>query len=263
MRGVFRLLFFGQTAIQGSQIIDGTGQTVVDHVTADTPGPVGIGQGAGEVHPGLAAQVQVVGQLDDAHIGNGGHGGADGTPDQTLVVIQMHVLTGVGHGLGGGGLKPLTHGHVVVGAGVADGVLGVSMGQVVGGLAGIESELQHLHAGVAGLVTQVQNLLSQEAQIFRNELDLRQAILQSVDKVHAGALDPMAVLGGGVAVGDGPVSLETTEVVQTNHIIQLACSAQAVQPPLEAVPLSVKAYHILIRAVMFSLSMSTMIRTLM
>ena len=40
-------------------------------------------------------------------------------------------------------------------------------------------------------------------------------------------------LGGGGAVGDGPVGLKATEVVQTDDIVELAGGGHAADPPVE------------------------------
>ena len=108
------------------------------------------------------------------------------------------------------------------------------MGPVFRGLHGIKGKLQHLHTGVTGIIPQIQNLLGQEAQILRDEVQIRQVLLQGIYKHHARALNPLTAPGVFIAVGNGPVGLKAPEVVQPHHVKELSGCRQAVNPPLVA-----------------------------
>ena len=110
------------------------------------------------------------------------------------------------------------------------------MRQVLGRLPGVEGEFQHFHTGKICAIPQVQYTLRQEPQIFGNELQLGQMLLNGGNKCHAGAGDPLAVFGSGVAKGYGPVCFEAPEVIQPDHIIQLSGGSHTVLPP-DKIPL--------------------------
>ena len=82
------------------------------------------------------------------------------------------------------------------------------MGEIVARFAGVEGEFQHLHAGPAGVLLQPDDVVRQEAEVLRNETQVREALLHGADEVVARPLDPLAAAGGLVAVGDGPVALQ-------------------------------------------------------
>ena len=54
---------------------------------------------------------------------------------------------------------------------------------------------------------------------------------------HAGALHPVAVAGGLVAVGHRPIALKAPEMVDADHVVQLLRAAHPADPPAKAVPL--------------------------
>ena len=60
-----------------------------------------------------------------------------------------------------------------MGAGIADAVLRVQVGQVVTVLPGVEGELNDLHAGITGIQLQLADLPGHIAQVLRNEVQVR------------------------------------------------------------------------------------------
>ena len=109
------------------------------------------------------------------------------------------------------------------------------MRQIVARLAGVERELEHLHAGEARILTQGDDLRRHEAEILGNDIQLRKRGFDRVDKALAGALAPAAGAGVLRAVRHRPVALQTAEVVDAHGVIELAGGAQAPDPPAVAV----------------------------
>ena len=120
-------------------------------------------------------------------------------------------------------------------AGVADAVGAIGVRQVVARLARIEGELQHLHAGEAGLGEQRLQLGRDIAEILGDELHIVEPAGEPADEVHARPLDPLAVFGGLVAVGHGPIGLEAAEMVDAQRVIELGRALDAADPPAVAV----------------------------
>ena len=111
------------------------------------------------------------------------------------------------------------------------------MRQVIPGGAGVpavKGELQHLHAGEAGVPDQLADGVGDKAQILGDDLVPAQNLLGSAEQLDAGSLLPMAELGGLVAVRDGVVFIEATEMVDPGHIVELVDIPQAGQPPVKA-----------------------------
>ncbi len=75
------------------------------------------------------------------------------------------------------------------------------------------------------------------AQILGDELQIGEPAGQSADQRHAGALAPFAVAGGRFAVGHGPIGIQPAEMVDADHVVQLARAVNAADPPAVAVRL--------------------------
>ena len=133
------------------------------------------------------------------------------------------------------GVQPAPGGGVVVGAGVHHAVVGVIVGQVAAVLVGVKGKLQHLHAGVAAVFQQALYRGGKEAQVLGDDGGVLHVLVDGPDEVHAGALAPAAVAGGGVPVGDGVVALQPPEVVDAQHIVHGEVRLDALDPPGVAV----------------------------
>ena len=181
------------------------------------------------------AQTQIVLHLRHEQLRHAGHAAPYHAPVEALVLCQRQIFGGVGDVLRRGLLPPQQQGTVVVGAGVADAVGRVGVGEVAAGVAGVEGEFQHLHARPAGVVQQLRHLRRGIAQILRDELQLGEPAVEPVDQIHAGTCDPVTVFGGGLAVGHRPVAGKAAEMVDADHVIELACAVDAAYPPAEAV----------------------------
>ena len=120
-------------------------------------------------------------------------------------------------------------------AGVADAICRVAVRQIVARLAGIKGELQHLHAGEARILAQGDDLRGHKAEILGDDVETGERRLDRIDKALAGALAPMAAARGRLAVGHGPIALQTAEMVDTDGIVELARGAETPDPPAVAV----------------------------
>ena len=121
-----------------------------------------------------------------------------------------------------------------MGAGVADAVHGIQVGQVVAFFPGVEAEFQNLHTGIAGIQLELTDLGGHVAQILGDEVQLRQGLPDGTEEALAGAGNPLAVPGGFVPGGNGPVAFEATEMVEANHVIHACGSGQSLDPPAVA-----------------------------
>ena len=109
------------------------------------------------------------------------------------------------------------------------------MRQVVARVARVERKLEDLHAGKTGIGEQLHDLGRGIAEVLGDEIEVAEPAGQHADERHAGALDPAAVFGGRLAVGNGPVALEAAEMVDADDIVELLRAADAADPPAEAV----------------------------
>ena len=192
---------------------------------------------------GLCAQTQPVGHGDDGPVSHraegrtqqrdaggvrldGGHflrGGLAGG--------QVEISGGVGLFLPGGGvLPPVGEGGVVVGTRVDHAVLDVVVGQILV-VAAAESELQNFHAREGAVGQQLADAGEQLAQIFRDDGQLAKGSFQCVEQVHPGADLPLAGAGGRAARRDGPVGVETAEVVDAEQVVDAEGVADTPDPP--------------------------------
>ena len=122
-----------------------------------------------------------------------------------------------------------------MGAGVADAVGGVGVGEVAAAVPGVEGKFQHLHPRPAGVVEELRHLRRGIAQILGDKFQLGEPAVEAIHQIHAGAGHPMPVFGGRVAVGHHPIRGETAEVVDADNVVQLARAVNAADPPAEAV----------------------------
>src|SRR6185437_8767101 len=95
------------------------------------------------------------------------------------------------------------------------------------------AELQNPHARHAEAFAQFVDLGGDEAEIFRDEGKVAEYIVEALEKLVAGGLDPLTVDGGLFVSGDGPVGLEAAEVVEADHVIEREGAADARNPPVE------------------------------
>ncbi len=109
--------------------------------------------------------------------------------------------------------------------------------QIVAEIIGVESKLQYFHAGEAGAVAEVAHLFGHVAQVLSKQGQIAQFSFYRVEKLVGGSFDPLATAGCRIAVGHRPVGFETTEVVQTQHVIKTHLKTYAVDPPFIAVSL--------------------------
>ena len=174
-------------------------------------------------------------QLRHEQHGHAAHAASQHAPVEALVLRQRQILAGVSDVLRLGLLAPQHQRAVVVGAGVADAVLLVGVGQIAAAVARVEGKFQHLHPRPAGVPQQLGHARRGIAQILGDELQLGKPALQPVDEIHPRPFDPLAVFGGGVAVGHGPVALQPAEMVDTQHVEQLSRAVDAPYPPAKAV----------------------------
>ena len=75
----------------------------------------------------------------------------------------MHVLFGKRTAVRADFVIPATGGGIVVGSGVNHAVAGIGVGQIVAGLSGIESKLQHLHARITGIHQKLSHRIGEES----------------------------------------------------------------------------------------------------
>ena len=103
------------------QVPDCIGQGIGGLARLHAPAPVAPGH-AGHIHPGLAAQAQVILHLGHKQLRDAALARPQQRPAHRLGVVPLHaqILAGVGFLLRRGGGIPPGGGVVVVGAGVAD-----------------------------------------------------------------------------------------------------------------------------------------------
>lgn len=129
-------------------------------------------------------------------------------------------------------VDPAAERHIIMRARVGNAVgRGVVLGQI--GALGIivKGKLQYFHARIAGILQQLPHFRCHKAQIFRNDRQVAQCFLDSLEQSHARALTPLAHLGSFFAVGDRIKAFEAAEVVDTHGVVQCGCTFQPLDPP--------------------------------
>ena len=122
-----------------------------------------------------------------------------------------------------------------MGTHIADAVAGAAVGQIIGLPMGIKGEFQDLHAGEAGIGQQGLDLRGHIAQVLSNKAEIMEPGGQHPHQPHAGAGPPLALLGSLGAVGHGPIALQTTEMVNADHVIEFLGPIDAANPPAVAI----------------------------
>ena len=117
-----------------------------------------------------------------------------------------------------------------MGAGVDHTVLDMVVGQVLV-IPAAEGKLQHFHAGKGAVSQQLPHAGEQLAQVLGDDGQLAQRSLQGLKEVHAGAVFPLAGLGGGTVGRDGPVGIEAPEVVDAQQVVDAQGMAHPLDPP--------------------------------
>ena len=202
--------------------------------TLHAPQPVAA-YGAGEVHAGLAAQAQKVLHGRDGGFAHTAPGSFQhGAHDVVIRFGHAQLFAGEGAHLLGGIPPPAEGGVVVVSAGVDDVVGRMVFRQILIAVIGIEGELHHLHARIAGLRQQFLHTLAHNAQILGHDAQIRQLLPDAAEQPDARAQLIFAVAGGLFGGGNGVVIREADEVVDAQYIKHLAQSLQAGDPPAVA-----------------------------
>ena len=183
----------------------------------------------------VLAQPQIVLHLCHEQISHTALSAPQDAPVKALLIVKAQIALGIVDILRSDFPPPQLQRAVVVGAGVAHTMPGIGMGQVIAGIPGVKGKFQHLHAGPAGIVQQLLHRGSGIAQILGNKLQLGEPAGQRADEGHAGAFAPLAGLGGFVAVGNRPIGVQSPEMVNTDHVIQLAGTVDTTDPPAVAV----------------------------
>ncbi len=104
-------------------------------------------------------------------------------------------------------------------------------------VAAVKAQLQHLHAGITGLLHQPAYRGREKAQILGNDVPRAELALYGVEKIHARAGAPAAVLRGGFAAGDGIIRIEAPKMVDAQRIVNGKLKRNASQPPAIALAL--------------------------
>ena len=83
------------------------------------------------------------------------------------------------------------------------------------------------HSREPAVVAQFLDRRRDDAEVFRDDGQLAHALLERVEELAVGALDPLAVDGGRLAAGNLPVGLEAAEVVDAHDVHQVEHAFQA------------------------------------
>ena len=95
----------------------------------------------------------------------------------------------------------------------------------------VKRKLQHLHARIAGLRQKLPHLGRDIAQILRKNVQFSQLLLCRLEQLQTRPRHPGAVLSGFLLCRNGVIAFKAPEVVDANHVKQLAHIPQPVDPP--------------------------------
>ena len=132
-------------------------------------------------------------------------------------------------------LHPALYGVVIMRANVADVPRLAVMRQIIRISLGVKGELQNAHSREARIAYKLPHAVRQHTEILRNVAHMREPPAQYADKPHAGAAHPIPALGALRVGGDRPEAFKAAEMVDPQHIVELARAVNAAYPPAVAV----------------------------
>ena len=94
-----------------------------------------------------------------------------------------------------------------------------------------EGQLQHGHAGQAGVSQQLAQAVGLKPQVLGHQRQLAQRLFQGVEERHAWAGRPFALACRGAGGRNGPVGIEAAEVVDAHDVGQGQAALDARDPP--------------------------------
>ena len=105
------------------------------------------------------------------------------------------------------------------------------MRQIITFLTRIKSKLQNFHTWITGFLYQFYHRWCQKAKVFCNNFFFSQFFLHGTENIVSRALFPVTVLRSGFPVRNRIISVESTKMINTYHIIALKASCQPLHPP--------------------------------
>ena len=97
--------------------------------------------------------------------------------------------------------------------------------------AATKGKLQYFHARVTGFCHQITNSLCHVAKILRNDLNVFHMFFHFFKKRDTRSLFPLSDAGVCHAVRNGVILIKTTEMINSNHIIQYFAMFDTTDPP--------------------------------
>ena len=83
----------------------------------------------------------------------------------------------------------------------------------------VKTELQNFHSGVIEHSKHFAHFGSNKAQIFSNNIQFAQLLLNSKEQIFVRAFSPFALNSVCISIRNGIVAFEPSEMVNSNHII--------------------------------------------
>ena len=106
--------------------------------------------------------------------------------------------------------------------------------QIIRFLVHIKSKLHHLHALESKSVTQIYNIISNQAQILGDNLTNQILFFQNLKKLLALCLNPVSVFSSVFRCINRPKSFKSSKMIQTKHIVHFQIMLQPFQPPIKS-----------------------------
>ena len=106
---------------------------------------------------------------------------------------------------------------------IGDAVDGVIMREIIGGgagVAGIESELQDLHAGETGIRDELSDAVRDISQVLRDNLTLSETAFHGAEKVQSGAGTPFPVDCRRFPVGNRVILVKAAKMVNAQNVVE-------------------------------------------
>ena len=127
--------------------------------------------------------------------------------------------------------NPGSRRSIVVRSRIHNAVPDVVVGQIVAVLCPVKCILQDLHSGITGILEQLLRDRRESSEIFCDDRNVTELLVQVLEEIHARALHDLSVLRRLIAVRDCVIFRKSVKVVDAEHIVELHIPGNAVDPP--------------------------------
>ena len=105
------------------------------------------------------------------------------------------------------------------------------MRQIIARLSGIKCKLQNFHSRISGLFHHPDHTVCQESKILCNNFHITQSLFYRPENIHSRSFFPMSEFRCQISVWNGIIFIESTEMINSDHIIKFYTMTDSLHPP--------------------------------